>query len=662
MNMLTRLAAGAAAWALLAGAAAAGDYTVLTTGRAAGAMTVAGDGPERTIAYSFNDRGRGPDLKSTYRVDADGVLVSVATKGVDYLKAPVDESFSRAGAVGTWSSQADAGSSPRPGYYLTYQSTPEDWAAFLRALNKAKGGELDLLPAGRGRIRKVLDREVAGPDGQKETVTLYAVDGVGLTPIPGWLDARGELFFSGATWSGTIRKGWEAVAPDLVKTQEDAFRAREIEVARTLGRTPAGPLVIRNATLFDAKSKSMRPNTTVVVRANRIEAVGPDGKVAAPAGAEVIDAKGKALLPGLWDMHVHISDNSEGMLHLAAGVTSVRDLANDVDELAARKARFDSGELRGPRIFRAGFLDGPGPFAGPTKALVATPEEAKVWIDRYAASGHEQIKLYSSLKPELVAPITAMAHEKGMRVSGHIPAGMIADQAVDAGYDELQHANFVLLNFMPDVAGETQTMKRFTEVGARAADMDLKSPEVRAFLAKLKRKDIVVDPTVATFEGMFTAEPRVADPSLAAILDRLPPAVARGAYGGGLAKDDAQRARYRASYGKMIEVVGELHRAGVRIVPGTDGFAGFILHRELELWAKAGVPNADILYAATLGSASVNHHEKELGSIERGKLADLILVDGDPSKDISDIRKTALVIKDGVVFDPKALYAQVAVR
>ena len=112
----------------------------------------------------------------------------------------------------------------------------------------------------------------------------------------------------------------------------------------------------------------------------------------------------------------------------------------------------------------------------------------------------------------------------------------------------------------------------------------------------------------------------------------------------------------------MIRMVGELHRAGVRLVPGTDAFPGFILDREFELWAKAGIPNADILYAATFGAASVNHHDKELGSIEPGKFADLVLFDGDPSKNINDLRKPAVVIKNGVVFDPKALYAQVGIR
>jgi imidazolonepropionase-like amidohydrolase len=499
-------------------------------------------------------------------------------------------------------------------------------------------------------------------DGSKETAHLYTVEGVGLTPFPVWLDGDGELFFTGSSWSGTVRKGWEDAAPELIKAQDEALRDEELAAAKRLARKPAGAFVIRNANLFDAKAKAMRPGTTVVVRGNRIEAVGKDGNVAIPAGAEVIDAAGKALLPGLWDMHVHITDNHDGPLHLAAGVTSVRDMASDIDEQKVRRERFDKGELIGPRIFMAGFIDGPGPLAAPTKILVATPDEMRAAVNRYADLGYEQIKLYSSLKAELVPVAIEAAHKRGLRVSGHVPAGMTADQAVDAGFDEIQHANFVLLNFFPDIAGETASMKRFTVIGERAAGLDLNSPQVRAFLAKLKAKDVVIDPTVGTFEAMFTAEPRVADPSLAPVLRRLPPAVARGAYGGGLATTPEQRTQYRASYAKMVELVGALHKAGVRLVPGTDGFAGFILDRELELWAKAGIPNLDILHAATLGSASVNGHDKRLGSIEPGKLADLVLFDGDPSKNISDVRKPVLVMKDGTLFDSAALYALVGIR
>lgn len=643
-------------------AAQAGDYTVLITGHAAGQMSVTVNGDERQVAYSYNDRGRGPDLKETYRVGPDGMITSAKITGVDYLKAPVDESFSRAGSTSTWSSQADAGSTDKPGFYSTYQGAPDDGAAMMRALLKAPNGELDLLPGGHARIRKVLDRQVTGPDGATETVTLYSVEGVGLTPFPAWLDAKGELFFAGATWQGTVRKGWEASAPELVTAQDDAARAHELQAAQALAHHPSGPLVIRHANLFDAKTKTMRPGTSVVVEGSVIKAVGPDASIAAPAGAEVVDAHGRALLPGLWDMHVHISDNSEGPLQLAAGVTSVRDMGNDIDELGARKKSFDSGELLGPRIWMAGFIDGPGPLAAPTKILASTPEEVTAFVNRYADLGYEQIKLYSSLKPELVPVAVKAAHARGLRVSGHIPAGMTADQAVDAGYDEIQHINFILLNFWPDQAGVTNSMKRFTVVGERAPALDLDSPQVQAFIAKLKARDIVLDPTVATFEGMFTAEPRKADPSLAAALDRLPPAVARGSYGGGMAKDDAQRAQYRAAYAKMLDMLGRLHKAGIRMVPGTDGFDGFLLDREYELWAKAGIPNADILYATTLRAASINHHDGQLGSVEPGKLADMILVDGDPSRDISAMRHVSWVMKGGVTYDPVKLYAEVGVR
>ena len=624
-------------------------------------MTVTGDGAERSVVYSFNDRGRGPELKESYRTDARGMVEAATVKGVDYLKAPVDESFAIESGQARWSSQADQGSAAAGGFYLTYQSTPEDSAALVRALIKANG-PMPLLPGGSAKLRKLLDREVSGPDGAKEIVSLYAVDGVGMTPFPVWLDDRQELFFGGSTWSGTVRKGWEEAAAGLVTAQDEAFKADEIAAARRLTRRPAGAVVIRNANLFDPKAKAMRPGMSVVVRGNRIEAVGPDRLIGIPQGAETVDAKGRALLPGLWDMHVHIADNNEGLLQLAAGVTSVRDMGNDMDELMNRRKRFASGELVGPRIFMAGFVDGPGPLAAPTKVLVSTPEEMIAAVNKYADNGYEQIKLYSSLKPELVPVAVKAAHARGLRVSGHIPAGLTAGKAVDLGFDEIQHVNFLLLNFYPDVAGETASMKRFTTIGERASSLDLGSAEVKAFIAKLKAKDIVIDPTVATFEGMFTAEPRVADPSLAAVAGRLPPAVARGLYGGGMAKGAEQLAQYRLSYKKMVEMVGLLHRAGVRMVPGTDGFDGFLLDREFELWRDAGVPNLDILYAATLGAASVNHHDKELGSIEPGKLADLALFEGDPSKDISALRRAAWVMKDGAVFDPAALYGQVNIR
>ncbi|HEV2122997.1 MAG TPA: amidohydrolase family protein [Chloroflexota bacterium] len=654
--------AGSALALLASSPAGAEEYTFLLSDRPSGTMQVTQQGQERLVAFSFNDRGRGVDLKQVSKFGPGGIIRSTSIKGVDYLKVPLEDSFSVEGGKASWKSRVDAGSSSaKQAFYIPYLSPPEHWAALVRALLAAPGQSLDLLPAGRATLRKHSAVEVSGDGGARETATLYTIVGPELSPKPVWLDSNGELFFSGSSWNGTIRKGFEKAAPALVAEQGKAISAAELAAAKTLGRKPSAVL-IRNANLFDAKSKLMRPGTSVLLRGTRIEAVGPDASIAAPAGAEIIDAGGKSLLPGLWDMHVHLTQNTAGLLHLGAGVTSVRDLANDTDELLARRKRFDSGELPGPRVSMAGFIDGPGPMAGPTKVLAATPEEITQHINRYADLGYDQIKLYSSLKPELVPVAVKAAHARGMSVSGHVPATMVARDVVNAGFDEIQHANFIVLNFFPETAPDTATMKRISDPAELAANLDLDSPEVRAFIAELKAKDIVVDPTLGVFEAQFTAASRDATPGLKPVLDRLPPTVARGAYGNGLAKDEAQLAQYRASWKKMLGMVAALHRGGVRIVPGTDGMAGFMLHRELELWAEAGISNLDILYAATLGSASVNNHDKELGSVEAGKLADLVLVDGDPSKAISDIRKTRLVIKDGVIFKPPALYAQVGIR
>ncbi|MGI8835083.1 MAG: hypothetical protein ACR2H4_00395 [Pyrinomonadaceae bacterium] len=186
-------------------------------------------------------------------------------------------------------------------------------------------------------------------------------------------------------------------------------------------------------------------------------------------------------------MHVHIGPN-DGLMHLAAGVTSVRDLANDTDALLALKAKIEANEEIGPRILMTGFMDGRGPFAGPTKVFVDTEEEARTAIDNYARLGYTGIKVYSSIKPELVPRIIELAHAKGLRVSGHVPAFMSAEQFVRAGADELQHINFLFLNFLFDDVKDTRTPARFISVADRAATIDLNSERVVSFIKLLKEK------------------------------------------------------------------------------------------------------------------------------------------------------------------------------
>jgi imidazolonepropionase-like amidohydrolase len=321
---------------------------------------------------------------------------------------------------------------------------------------------------------------------------------------------------------------------------------------------------------------------------------------------------------------------------------------------------WDAGETLGPRVIASGFLDGPGPYAGPTKALVDDAEAGREWIRRYAELGYRQIKLYSSLRPELVAPLAAEAHRLGLRVSGHIPAGMVAERAVRDGFDEIQHINMVVLNFFPEVV-ETRTPARFTEVAARGVEIDPMGERFQAFVRFLRQRGTVVDPTVGIFQGMFRDRPGELSGEIAAVAARLPPTVRRGFLAGGLPVPEGMEATYTESAERLLELVAALHRGGVPIVAGTDALAGFALHRELELYVAAGIPAPEVLRLATLGAAQVMGRNGDLGSVTPGKLADFVLVDGRPDERIAELRRVRTVVKGGVVIDAGALYGALGV-
>ncbi len=618
-------------------------YTVIMAGHPAGAQTVTVDGATRTIDFDYNDRGRGP---KTHTVMSPG---SMTTTGVDYYKAAVDETF----ANGKWSNGAESGSSANgKALYASMYGPPEETAAIARALLAAPSHKLPLLPAGEASIKKLGELTVDG-----KRLTAYDINGFGFSPFPVWLDDKNELFATASSWLSVIAEGHDSVIPQLVKAQDEWHAAATRAAAVKLTHKPKdGGIVITNAKLFDPAMRKLTPNATIVIRGNKVESIsGPD-----VPSFEHIDAAGRVVIPGLWDMHTHNSDD-DGPLNIANGVTSVRDLGNDIDTILDLKKRWESGDAVGPRVVLAGIVDGPGPFAGPTKMLVSNEDEARAAIDKYASLGFEQLKIYSSVKPELVPFMAKHAHEKGMRVSGHIPAGIRAEDAVRDGYDEIQHINMLMLEFMPDVK-ETQTRLRLTAPAERGASIDLKSAEVKAFIDLLKEHHTVIDPTLGVFEGSYVARKGTMSPTFAAAADRLPPQVRRGLLTGGLPVAEGKDQTYRDSFANMERMVKMLYDNGIPIVAGTDGMAGFALDRELELYVQAGIPAPEVLRIATLGAATVMHRDDRLGSVAPGKLADLVIVDGDPTTNISDVRRVRTVVKDGNVFDAKEVAASIGVH
>jgi imidazolonepropionase-like amidohydrolase len=651
----------AVAVAIPAAAAKPQRWSVRIMGNDAGFLTVEREaGGAVRSHFEYNDRGRGPKVDSRLVLGSDGTPASLAVDGNEYYKGPVAERFSREGGKATWKNRGEQGESTAAAgaFYSSYDGTPNEIGFLVAAAAKAPGQRLSLLPVGSVTVRQLSEVEVAA-GGKKRRLVPWEVVGLGLEPFLVWMERDGSWFGSPGTWMALLPAGWEGVNDQLVEVEKKVGDERRLALAKTLAKHPVAGIAFTGAGLFDAEARMVRPGMTLLVVGERIAAVGADGTVAIPAGAEVVDACGKTLIPGLWDMHQHFGD-LDGILDIAAGVTTGRDLANDTDTMLARKKSWDSGETIGPRTLLAGFIDGPGPYAGPSKVLVSTPEEAVKAVDKYAELGYVQIKMYSSLDPALVPVIAKRAHEHGMRVSGHVPATMIAEQAIADGYDEIQHVNMLFLDLWPDVK-ETRTPARFIEPAERAADVDFASPPVRKLIDLMRQRDIVSDPTLATFETLYLSRAGSIGPTWSAIADRLPPQVRRGFLSGGLPVPEGKDERYRASYRKMVELVGELYRSGVRIVAGTDEFAGFALHRELELYVDAGIPAPEVLRIATLGAAQVMGKDGELGSLAPGKLADLAVVPGDPTRDISALRRIETVVKGGTVYDAAALYAAIGV-
>lgn len=635
-------------------AAVSTRYSIVMSGTVKGGLTVERQGAARRSVLRYDDRGRGPELTTQSRYTAGGLLESVQVDGVDYAKRGVAERFSTQGGRARWISGADSGEQTAGAYYLINDSNAEDLAALARALLDAPGGELTMLPAGRARIEKVLEREVRAGE-RSVSATLYLISGLGLQPAEVWLDTQRELFAAGGNWLATVRQGFESVLPDLFAAEDQTATSAAQARNRGLRRTPGRPVLFRNANVYDAEQRTLRPGLSVLVRGDRIAAVGSETSVAAPADAEIIDAHGGTLLPGLWDMHVHVLDPAEGLLDLLAGVTTVRDLGNDDSRLQGIVRQYDDGTAAGPRVLKAGLIEGPGPLAAPFGRYAETPAQMREAVDFYADRGYAQVKLYSSLAPQLVGEAVAHAHQRGLRVGGHVPAGMTMEQAVDAGFDEVHHANFWFLNFMPaDIVARTNSPVRFSAVYEHGRELDLASPAAQNFISRLVARGTVVDPTLVVFENMFTGSRGVLAPWMKPWSARLPATLERSGRSGGRATTPEQRAAYTESFARMKQMLRALHAAGVPIVPGTDG-SPLQLSRELELYVESGIPPADVLYMATLGSARVMKQDADVGSIAVGKRADLVLIEGDPVREIGALRNARLVMKGGDIYDAGAL-------
>jgi len=604
---------------------------------------------------SMNLRGQVFELDSEGKAGSDGMPLAVTIRGVT-PSGDAAETFSAGGGSARWKSPIDAGTADYSGSaFYTSEGGPIDLTAwFLETLLARPDNTLNLLPGGQAHAEKLTEL-VVGAGSARRTIVLWSITGVFTSPVPMWADANNQFFgvAGGLAWLPEAYAGEQSKIEDA---QASAMAAQAPGLFKKLVTVPDGPVAFTAVRIFDADAARFLADQTVVVDHGVIVAAGPAQAVAVPARARVIDGRGKTLIPGLWDCHMHVGDDFTGLQELSMGVTSVRDPGNDDQRTIDRRRRAAAGALLFPHVYPSSLIDGKGPYTAQVANVATSQGEAITLVDKAKANGFTGIKFYGTFDPTWLPAAIAEAHKLGLHVHGHIPAGIRPMDAINDGYDEITHINWVMMQAMPDdVIKVSNGIMRFEGPGRYAKDVDLDGLAINTIVNTMARKQIYHDPTMVAFEGIYVPENGDMAPAYAPFLGTMPPSTERGFRTGGFAvPKDLTRADYRASWAKMVALLQRMHKAGIPIVAGTDGLGIEIVH-ELEIYVQAGFTPAEALAAATIVPARLVGQEAKTGSIKIGKTADLALIEGDPSARIADLRQTRVIMLEGKLLDADLL-------
>jgi imidazolonepropionase-like amidohydrolase len=621
------------------------------------------EGMEARTTFTFTDRNTPVALSSLLELTPDGAPRRFQIWGRTSRATEVDDRVMVSGNMLTIEQASNIRTEAAPPRFFVGSGyapmilTEELWRYW-----KAHGSpqRLRVIPLGDVNFEHRGQDGVSDDDGRTKTLDRWAVTGIGWGRETLWFDADGRLAAAKMVDAEfdhfeATRKGYSQALSRLVASAAADGMAQLAEASRPVSaESGSSTLAIVGATLVDATGAPPLAGSVVLIEGDRIRAVGAEARIRIPAGAHRLDATGKTLLPGLWDMHAHFEQVEWGPLYLAAGVTTVRDCGNELDFIRSVRDVVDSKKGLGPRILLACIVDSPGNGSIGTDFLRSAAQIPDL-IRKFREAGCAQVKVYSNLDPQLLRALARAAHAAGMTVTGHIPDGIGIVRAVEDGMDMVNHLSFVVRALLPPLYGADKPLPR--PVFLRAMDeMDLASQPAQKTLAFLARRQVVVDPTVALSELSSHTQEEIAviEPGLAKVAAPL-----REPLGSmGVLSQDAGAAHRR--WATTLAVLQALHRAGVPIVAGTDqAIPGHSLYRELEIYVDAGFTPLEAIQAATAVPARVMRRDRDLGTVAPGKLADLILVDGDPLTDIRSLRRVTSVVTGGRIYDTAALWRSV---
>jgi imidazolonepropionase-like amidohydrolase len=622
-----------------------------------------GDSLSTKVDFKFTDRGSPVPLSVSFRSAADLTPQSFTIKGRVARPSEIDQAVTidnGAAHFRTRDKQSDL-ALPSGAFFTIAGYAPATMQMLMVRYWAAHGSpaQLPTLPTGSVKI------EPRGADsfqiGEKyERFERYTVEGLIWGRETLWFDEKKNLIAEVSTDAEfdhfeAIRDGYESALGDFVGHAGADNMSALADISKGIPGSHASTIAVVGGTLIDGTGSAPLPDAAVVIENGRISAVGPRSTVKIPKDANVVDAHGKFILPGLWDMHAHFEQVEWGPIYLATGVTTVRDCGNEFEFITAVRDSIAQNRGLGPRILAAGIVDGTSTYALGV-GRVDTPEQAKMWVDRYHTAGFQQMKIYSSVKLEEVKAVADEAHKLGMTVTGHVPEGLNAFQVIEAGQDQINH-----IGYIADImrAPLPKDAKRIDRMNASAA-IDLNSPEAQKALQFLKDHHTVVDPTLALFElfGATTARPPA---SFEPGINKIAPELAQQLTDVGPPSD--RSALGDKVFAKNLEIVGALHKAGIPVVAGTDqAVPGYSLHREIELYVQAGFTPMEAIQAATIVPARAMGVDKESGTVEKGKRGDLVLINGDPLADIHNTRNVEYVITNGAMYHTAELWQSVGFK
>jgi len=616
-----------------------------------------------TDKFLFTDRGTAVPLETSFRAAADLTPRSFESKGKGSRLSSIDVEMEVRGATATirQMEQSRDVAAPKQFFAINGYSPVAQQMLMLRYwLDHRSPAELAVLP--QGSTVRIVRRgsESVNVGGATVTLTRYSVAGVIWGREVLWLDPQQRLV-AAVTIDAEFdhfeatAEGYDALLPKFVAEAGQDGMAVLAELSQSLRASQKGPLAIVGATMIDGTGKAAVRDSAVLIDGGRIVAAGARASVNVPAGATVFDARGKTVMPGLWDMHAHFEQVEWGPIYLAAGVTTARDVGNELEFISAVRDALRGGRGLGPQLLLAGIVDGSGPLAIGVER-VDSPEDAVRWVREYKNAGFQQMKIYSSVKlPELKAVCDA-AHAAGMTVTGHIPGGITLFEAIDAGMDQVNHIQYPLVALAPPAKAGATREERFEA----AVSIDFSTADAQQKIQILKQHETVVDPTLALMEMNYHAADQAVSTFEPGVL-KVAPELAQPLTSGGLPPNLAPLGR--RVFEKMVALVGVLHKAGIRLVAGTDqAVPGHSLHREIELYVQAGLTPMEAIQAATLVPAQVMGVAKDVGTIEVNKRADLIVLDANPLDDIHNIRSIKYVVANGVMYPTAKLWESVGFK